>query len=169
MTFRSFAAPPASAKFGACLTEFLKFVLPLPPLPPFAATKDSPSSVKSFITRPLASSMITVPSGTLMIRFSPALPKRFLFMPFWPDSASYFFLYLKSMSVLRLRSAMKITSPPLPPSPPSGPPSGTKGSLLKVTAPSPPLPDLIYILALSTNIMETSFAKKDPVQTMYRV
>ena len=29
--------PPASAKFGVCLIELLKWTFPLPPLPPFAA------------------------------------------------------------------------------------------------------------------------------------
>ena len=151
--FLSLAAPPASAKLGACLTEFLKLVLPLPPLPPLAATKLSPSSLRSLITRPVSSSMTTVPTGTLMMRSWPFFPKHFFFMPSWPFSASYFFLYLKSIKVRRFLSARKTMFPPLPPSPPSGPPSGTKGSRLKDTQPLPPFPDLIVIFALSANMV----------------
>ena len=64
-----------------------------------------------------------------------------------------FFLYLKSKSVVNPVSTVNITLPPFPPSPPSGPPSGTYFSLLNVTAPFPPAPDLTNILALSINLV----------------
>lgn len=74
--------------------------------------------------------------GTLITRFSPALPKRFSSCRS-TVSWTIFVSYLKSIKVLKFRSAWKITSPPRPPSPPSGPPLVRK-ALLKVTAPSPP-------------------------------
>ena len=52
---------------------------PFPPLPPLATTALSPSSFKSAITRPVASSLIIVPGGTLRIKSSPFLPA-FLFL-----------------------------------------------------------------------------------------
>src|SRR5882672_404548 len=44
--------------------------------------------------------------------------------------------------------------PPLPPSPPSGPPRGTFFSRLKLSAPSPPLPEWTSIRASSMNFMK---------------
>ncbi len=76
--------------------------------------------------------------------------------PFSPLSATYFFLYLKSIKVEKLSSTKKTISPPFPPSPPSGPPALIYFSRRNDTAPSPPSPALIVILALSTNILFSS-------------
>ena len=66
----------------------------------------------SAITLPDSSSYITVPSGTLIIRSSPSLPVHLLLPPSSPLSAIYLLLCLKSPSVLRPLSTIKIISPP---------------------------------------------------------
>src|ERR1700750_3136253 len=53
------------------------------------------------------------------------------------------------MSVLRPGTASKTISPPFPPSPPSGPPNSTNFSRRKLTAPGPPAPERMKILAWS--------------------
>src|SRR3954469_11334170 len=53
------------------------------------------------------------------------------------------------MSVFRPGTASKTMSPPLPPSPPSGPPNSTNFSRRKLTAPGPPAPERMKILAWS--------------------
>src|SRR6476661_6803966 len=53
------------------------------------------------------------------------------------------------MSVLRPATASKTTSAPFPPSPPSGPPNSTNFSRRKLTAPGPPAPERMNILAWS--------------------
>ena len=72
---------PDFAKAGACLTAFAKCWLPLPPIPPFATIAVSPSFFKSANTRPVASSLITVPAGTFNTKFSPFLPALFPLLP----------------------------------------------------------------------------------------
>src|SRR6185369_6763065 len=57
------------------------------------------------------------------------------------------------MSVLRLRAASAITSPPLPPSPPSGPPNSMNFSRRKPRQPAPPLPERMKTMAWSRNFM----------------
>src|SRR3546814_14699025 len=60
---------------------------------------------------------------------------------------------LKSISVLRPATASKTMSPPLPPLPPSGPPYSIYFSRRNDTAPGPPSPDLMKILAWSRKCM----------------
>src|SRR3546814_19835769 len=60
---------------------------------------------------------------------------------------------LKSISLLRPATASKTTSPPLPPLPPSGPPYSMYFSRRNDTAPGPPSPDLMKILAWSRKCM----------------
>src|SRR4051812_37600926 len=57
------------------------------------------------------------------------------------------------MRVLRPSTASKTMSPPLPPSPPSGPPYSTYFSRRKLTAPGPPAPERMKILAWSRKCM----------------
>src|SRR5699024_10321209 len=142
-----------------CLTALAKCWFPFPPLPPLATTALSPSSFKSAITSPVASSLIIVPGGTLRIKSSPFLPAFLFLLPSSPCSATYFLWYLKSINVLRPKSTSNITLAPFPPSPPSGPPAGTYFSLLNDTAPFPPFPDLTKILALSINKLITYLVK----------
>src|SRR3546814_11244772 len=53
------------------------------------------------------------------------------------------------MRVFRLATHSTCTSPPRPPSPPSGPPNSMNFSRRKLTAPPPPSPLRIQILASS--------------------
>ena len=133
-----------------------KFIFPKPPLPPLSITSLLFSPDISAMTLPDSKSFITVPSGTFIIRFLASAPWHLLLPPGSPSPATYFLFILKSVRVLRPSSTSKMISPPFPPSPPSGPPAATKSSLLKLTWPSPPLPDFIKIFALSANI-NTSF------------
>ena len=118
ITFISSPFLPGSANVGACLTEFLNFALPLPPLPPLAMMTSSPSFFKSIISPFELNSLTSVPTGTLSIMSSPSLPYCNLFLPFSPLSALNILLCLKSISVLIFESAFKIMDAPLPPSPP---------------------------------------------------
>ena len=151
-TVSSLASCPGCAYLGTCMVGVAYHLLPLPPLPPFKMTSRSLPLLMSAITLPDTSSYITVPSGTLMIRSAPSLPWHNALPPSAPLSATYFLICLNSFRVLSPLSTSNIMSPPLPPSPPSGPPAATKSSRLKLTWPSPPLPDLIKIVALSANI-----------------
>ncbi len=104
--------------------DVAKLEFPLPPLPPLhKITGSSPD--KSAIILPVLASLTTVPLGIFIIKSLAALPEHFFAPPFSPLSATYFLLYLKSISVEKLSSTKKTISPPFPPSPPSGPPALT--------------------------------------------
>ena len=62
-TFISRSSPgsPFSEKLGAVFACVLKAVLPRPPLPPCATTKEESFPFKSAKTRPVSISVITVP------------------------------------------------------------------------------------------------------------
>src|SRR4029450_11724251 len=74
-----------------------------------------------------------------------------------PDSARTSRRKRWSISVARLRSAWRITSPPRPPSPPPGPPNGTDFSRRKLLLPSPPAPDRTVSVASSMNVLSSVF------------
>ena len=133
---------------------------PFPPRPPFKMQYSWQSPDMSAMTLPLAASLMTVPSGTLIRRSSPFFPDMFFFFPSSPFSAAYFLVCRKSSRVLAPLSTTKKTLPPSPPSPPSGPPLGTNFSLRNETCPSPPFPLCTVILALSTNICLLRCSKK---------
>ena len=152
-TQSSCAGFPGCAYFGTCMVEVAKCIFPRPPLPPFKIIWRWFSPDISAMTLLVSASRITVPSGTFRIRSFASLPWQRFLPPSSPSCALYFVLWRKSTSVLRPLSTSKITSPPRPPSPPSGPPFGTYNSLRKLTWPSPPFPDRIYIFALSANII----------------
>ena len=59
-------SPPASASFGACVSDDLKQALPLPPAPPLAARKKDPSVVSSVRISLVSMFLNIVPMGTLM-------------------------------------------------------------------------------------------------------
>src|SRR5579885_3686679 len=95
---------------------------------------------------------MVVPRGTATTTSFPDFPDRPLPSPWAPRPARKTCRYRKAKRVLRLGSALKITSPPLPPSPPEGPPLGTNFSLRKATHPLPPSPAFTYTRARSMNI-----------------
>ena len=148
-TQSSIAGWPGFANLGTCMVGVAKCIFPAPPLPPFRITSRIFFPDISAIIFPLASSRMIVPSGTFTIKSCPSAPWERRFFPSSPDCAIYLRTWRKSFNVFRPLSTSKITSPPLPPSPPSGPPAATKSSRRKLTCPSPPLPDLMNILALS--------------------
>ena len=61
------------ANIGICLVAVAKCLLPHPPRPPLAHTQSSQSDISLSIF-PLASSLITVPFGTLIMISSPFFP-----------------------------------------------------------------------------------------------
>ncbi len=133
---------PGWANRGACLVEDLKWALPSPPFPPFAAINSCPSIVRSNKTSLVSASFMIVPGGTGITRFFPFLPCISLPIPCCPFSALYCCWYLISRRVLISLLVLKIICPPLPPSPPSGPPFGIYFSLRKLIQPLPPSPAL---------------------------
>ncbi len=64
-------AVPSCAKRGAWFVDVAKFMLPRPPLPPFATTKRVPASPRSAITSPVPASFTTVPGGTRRSELAP--------------------------------------------------------------------------------------------------
>ena len=156
---------PGCAYLGTCMVDVAKCIFPRPPLPPLKMTSLWLSPDMSAMTFPVSKSLSTVPSGTFTIRSSASAPWQRFFPPSRPSFATYLRTCRKSTRVFFPLSTWKITSPPRPPSPPSGPPLGTYSSRLKDTWPSPPLPDLINIFALSANIHSTSCGvKKSPIR-----
>ena len=69
------------AGLGHAFGRVLKFVLPRPPLPPFATTNSSFSNLKSNNSVLLSSSNNWVPIGTLKYKFLPLFPLLFLLIP----------------------------------------------------------------------------------------
>ena len=102
-------------------------------------------------------SLIVVPIGTTITISSAELPVWLRPRPISPGSPLITFLYLKSISVRKPLSALKIILPPLPPFPPSGPPSGTYFSRKKEVQPSPPFPAISFKLTSSINIVSSHF------------
>ena len=68
----------------ARLTDDLKRTLPLPPLPPKAATTRSPSAARSLSTMPCWASITMVPGGTGITRSSDERPWQLAPAPGWP-------------------------------------------------------------------------------------
>jgi len=90
------------------LVELLNLTFPSPPFPPFATTNLCPFLVKSNINVLSSSSNIWVPTGTFRIKSDPFLPVLFLLLPSSPFSDLKCCLYLKSISVFKFLSAIKI-------------------------------------------------------------
>src|SRR5712691_1474880 len=93
----------------------------------------------------------TVPSGTRMIRSSPAAPLRLDPEPGLPLPARRTGRRWKSSSVAAPGSTSTSTSPPRPPLPPSGPPSGLNFSRCIEAQPCPPSPACTRSSAWSAN------------------
>jgi hypothetical protein len=72
---------------GARFTLDLKWMLPMPPLPPFASSAWSPFFARSAITSPLSASLMTVPTGTRRMMSSAPLPYWSRPRPFSPGFA----------------------------------------------------------------------------------
>ena len=90
-----------------------------------------------------------VPTGIRIKTFSPSAPCFSADAPLRPSPAANRRSYRKANSVFTFSSQRAMIFPPLPPSPPSGPPRGTNFSRRPLTAPSPPLPLLMWITTSS--------------------
>src|SRR6185437_7124225 len=152
---RSSPGVPGVKRRGARLVELLKWMLPRPPLPPFATSSFWPCAVKSPINSSVSRLNTEVPTGTRIVVSSPPRPYMSLPMPFWPRCALNWRWWRKSTSVFRPSSATSHTLPPSPPSPPLGPPNGMNFSRRKLAQPSPPLPACTLMMASSTNFIES--------------
>ena len=152
---RSSPGSPFSATRGAWNVLLLNRELPLPPMPPRAAATRCSGAVKSARTSSVSIFLTIVPTGTLTMQSAPSAPSRCLPAPCAPFLATWRGLCRSSMSVLIPCVATKRTSPPLPPLPPSGPPRGTYFSRRKLMHPLPPLPALMWILAVSITTPQT--------------
>src|SRR5690242_2148553 len=154
LSSRSSPGVPGVKRRGARLVELLKWMLPRPPLPPFATSSFWPCAVKSPINSSVSRLNTEVPTGTRIVVSSPPRPYMSLPMPFWPRCALNWRWWRKSISVFRPSSATSHTLPPSPPSPPFGPPNGMNFSRRKLAQPSPPLPACTLMMASSTNFIE---------------
>ena len=150
---RSSPLSPGSNCRGARLVDDLKWTLPRPPLPPFAATTSSPGSTRSLSTLPRSRSRTMVPGGTMSTMSSAFLPAHFAAMPASPLRAFQCFFMVRPARLSALGSARTMIDPPLPPSPPSGPPFGTYFSRRNVAAPRPPSPPFTKSSTRSTNMV----------------
>src|ERR671917_1447867 len=154
---RSSPGRPRSLKAGACLVEVAKDPLPLPPSPPWAATKEAPGSERS--ARRPSPSKIWVPMGTSRTVSWPFSPARLLPEPWRPRSALMSWRRAYGSSVWRSSVARRMMEPPSPPRPPSGPPRGLYFSRLKETLPSPPRPPRTAKRASSTNCKGATYPR----------
>jgi len=143
---------PLCAIRGAWLVDVAKRAFPLPPRPPRATTNVSPASVRSPTRARSPPSLLdrtSVPTGTRITKSFPRRPCLSEPRPCCPRSALQWRRRPTSQSVLRDKSARRITRPPAPPSPPSGPPCGTNFSRRKLITPEPPSPPPTKISARS--------------------
>ena len=80
---------PGWAYLGACMVGVAKCILPHPPFPPRKITSLRFSPDISAITLPVSKSLITVPSGTFIIRSSALAPWHLFLLPGSPFLATY--------------------------------------------------------------------------------
>ena len=89
MTSYSSPGIPGLANRGTCRVGVAKWIFPQPPLPPLATVTGSfPETSASNL--PVSQSFISVPRGTLIMRFSAFFPELRLDLPFSPFGAMYF-------------------------------------------------------------------------------
>ena len=145
--FRDSPRSPFSASKGYWFVAEAKYALPRPPPPPCASSTVCPGVVRSAssIGGSESATQTCVPTGMRMTTSSPSAPCFSAEAPLRPLPARNRRSYLNESNVLMFSSHSAMTFPPLPPSPPSGPPRGTNFSRLPLTAPSPPLPLLMWI------------------------
>ena len=161
---------PSRAKPGALRLVEARAALPLPPIPPSAATNSSPMRTRSASTLP-SRSLTTVPWGTGRIRSWPLKPWDMSPRPMSPLGALWWGLWWYSSRVVVWASTRRMTSPPLPPLPPLGPPRGLNFSRRTETQPCPPCPPVTCRTTRSTNsaTSASSFKKVWFGYLVYRV